>query len=720
MILLVDAAIRTLLLGSLVGLALFVCRVRRADPKLCVWKSVLAGALGLPIAGHLAIAYGLTAQIDLPVEIAAAKPGLQAAVQNAGTGRTKAGSLAQTAPELSTTSEPAPSSTADSAYAPPIETRQPTPAAVLVAAYVTLAALLLARVAAGWRRAVAVQRRGTPLSDPELRHRVETLARRAGIRQRVDVVDVPGLRVPATTGVVRPSILLPSAWREWDADLRDAVLIHELAHIAGRDALWQRLALVYRGVFWFSPFSWWLHRHLVELGEQASDEAVLDAGIESARYAEIVLGFLAAARLRTTGWQPAMANVRPSERRLDRILRWKRRPTMLKPPMPALVIAALPFAFGSAIVHASFTNVDGLPPISAPMRAPLLVDVPAAVEPAPPQVPRRRVQRIHMPVFPALEAPMTGVRLVHLVFDVTRLSAEELRTAVRMASAYLQRTGDRDSVAVSVSTAVGVQILQAPTYDRTVVATALDAVTSADRPADAPGELLSIGATCTDLRKRQQDSLARWEVGLIPHDRVPEKLVVMYFGGDDARETSQAGSGSGLAAICTSSNVELYAVDTMGRVAISQPRPLSPNMQAEVRELSRRMSEVLVDAPPHELAAILAATRERRPAIESLAGRWALTYDNASRGRWTLDVTLDEGGTISGYLTSAEGRAQAIRGRLVDGRIEFAPTATESDGWRSAFTAAPSDAGMLTGATLLYTAEGHDVSVATWTARRVR
>ena len=59
-----------------------------------------------------------------------------------------------------------------------------------------------------------------------------------------------------------------------DAKL-DAVIAHEVSHVVRRDALTQRLSLLHRAIFWFSPLAWWLDRHLAELAEQASDEAAL-------------------------------------------------------------------------------------------------------------------------------------------------------------------------------------------------------------------------------------------------------------------------------------------------------------------------------------------------------------------------------------------------------------------------------------------------------------
>ena len=92
-------------------------------------------------------------------------------------------------------------------------------------------------------------------------------------------------------GAFWPTILLPSDWREWDEEKLDAVLAHEFSHVARRDALTQRISLLYRAIFWFNPLAWWLNRHLAALAEQASDEAALSGGADQNHYARTLLGF---------------------------------------------------------------------------------------------------------------------------------------------------------------------------------------------------------------------------------------------------------------------------------------------------------------------------------------------------------------------------------------------------------------------------------------------
>ena len=93
------------------------------------------------------------------------------------------------------------------------------------------------------------------------------------------------ISVPVTMGALRSTILLPAAWREWDEAKLNAVVAHEVSHVARHDAFTQRLSLLHRAIFWFSPLAWWLDRHLANLAEQASDEAALSWGADRKHYA---------------------------------------------------------------------------------------------------------------------------------------------------------------------------------------------------------------------------------------------------------------------------------------------------------------------------------------------------------------------------------------------------------------------------------------------------
>ncbi|HLW82791.1 MAG TPA: M56 family metallopeptidase [Candidatus Acidoferrales bacterium] len=165
------------------------------------------------------------------------------------------------------------------------------------------------------------------------------------------------ISVPATVGVRRAAILLPLNWRAWTSEQLDAVLAHEVSHVARRDALVQTLSLVHRAIFWFSPLAWWLDRQLTELAEQASDEAALAGGADRTRYAETLLGFFAQLEnAQGRIWWQGVSMAKKShagraERRVDRILAWKEGMSMKKSFAVAVAALAAPVIFLAASLH---------------------------------------------------------------------------------------------------------------------------------------------------------------------------------------------------------------------------------------------------------------------------------------------------------------------------------------------------------------------------------
>jgi hypothetical protein len=129
---------------------------------------------------------------------------------------------------------------------------------------------------------------------------------------------------PVTVGLKAPKILLPADWSQWPEDKLEAVLAHEIAHVARRDTLTGFLAQVNRCVFWFHPLAWWLERQLAIAAENACDDAGVRAIGETRRYAEVLLDMAEA--VRRQGHRLALQGVGADGsgllgHRIDRILR---------------------------------------------------------------------------------------------------------------------------------------------------------------------------------------------------------------------------------------------------------------------------------------------------------------------------------------------------------------------------------------------------------------
>ncbi|HEX8214936.1 MAG TPA: M56 family metallopeptidase [Allosphingosinicella sp.] len=92
---------------------------------------------------------------------------------------------------------------------------------------------------------------------------------------------------PISWGLFQPVILLDpeSVERTEEAD---AVLAHELAHVARRDWLSLVLARAAVALFWFNPLVWLLEREVVQHAEEAADRHALEQ-VEAVRYAETLV-----------------------------------------------------------------------------------------------------------------------------------------------------------------------------------------------------------------------------------------------------------------------------------------------------------------------------------------------------------------------------------------------------------------------------------------------
>lgn len=120
-----------------------------------------------------------------------------------------------------------------------------------------------------------VARRGVQAS-PDLQSLADQLAERLGathIQVRLCGYDRP---LALTCGVFRPTILL-STWMVKHLDRREleAVLAHELEHVARRDYPVMWLATVLRDAFFYLPTSWAAYRQLSREKELVCDELAI-------------------------------------------------------------------------------------------------------------------------------------------------------------------------------------------------------------------------------------------------------------------------------------------------------------------------------------------------------------------------------------------------------------------------------------------------------------
>jgi beta-lactamase regulating signal transducer with metallopeptidase domain len=124
-----------------------------------------------------------------------------------------------------------------------------------------------------------------PMSHAGVLGDAERIARRLGVRRPVAILQARGDAMPMTWGALRPRVLLPAEFPAWPAARRQAVLVHELAHVKRLDWLTQLVARFACALYWWNPLAWIAARRLREERELACDDLVLAHGTMASSYA---------------------------------------------------------------------------------------------------------------------------------------------------------------------------------------------------------------------------------------------------------------------------------------------------------------------------------------------------------------------------------------------------------------------------------------------------
>ncbi|HYX47523.1 MAG TPA: M56 family metallopeptidase, partial [Sphingomicrobium sp.] len=162
-------------------------------------------------------------------------------------------------------------------------------AAAASAAYAVPAAILLLVTLLALVRLVALQARAEVLVDGHWLTALARAQRRMGFKHGTALLTSNALASPISWGLMRPVILLNSRAVE-ASDEAEAIIAHELAHVARMDWVKLLLARVATALFWFNPLVWMLAREAHQLREEAADDAVLAANIPDTDYAQLLVG----------------------------------------------------------------------------------------------------------------------------------------------------------------------------------------------------------------------------------------------------------------------------------------------------------------------------------------------------------------------------------------------------------------------------------------------
>ncbi len=204
-----------------------------------------------------------------------------------------------------------------------------------------------------WFAIADTARQATPLTQGREATALQSVVRRAGFAH-LALRQIAGTQEPAVVGIRRATILWPEALgaRLTDDEL-EAVLAHEVCHVARRDNLSSLIQVVVEILFWFHPMVWWLSGRLVQERERACDEEVVHMVTDKQPYAAGIVkvcGFC----LRAPAAFASGIGGSPLAQRIDRILgpaSPRANPPAAIFPMIAVLMIAPPVAIGVLDAH---------------------------------------------------------------------------------------------------------------------------------------------------------------------------------------------------------------------------------------------------------------------------------------------------------------------------------------------------------------------------------
>lgn len=306
---LVDISLKSLLIALVALIVVWLARLRDSAILHCVWSLVVVGMLCLPLLTLIAPSIPALPRASVLGGEAPMKPAPQAVPHSVPSAQAVAPSttpFGHAGPSLVEDTEPYSTSAAaispaevslggdESTAAPREPLRTPFPYGALLLLYALVSSFLLGRMLLGVVLAHRLVNRATPIEEGDLGHTL------CGATTLVESSEV---RVPLTTGLLRPAIVFPEDWRSWPDDLVRMALTHEREHVRRRDVWFTLASQLNTALYWFHPVAWLVRRRLSVLAEQVCDDAVIRSAGDRGGYAESLVAM--ASRLATGGQRVA-------------------------------------------------------------------------------------------------------------------------------------------------------------------------------------------------------------------------------------------------------------------------------------------------------------------------------------------------------------------------------------------------------------------------------
>ncbi|GAB5440604.1 MAG: hypothetical protein Fues2KO_09530 [Fuerstiella sp.] len=244
--------------------------------------------------------------------------------------------------------------------------------------------LLTARPVLAWRHVRRLRRSAMALTEGTMLHRAAEICRAIGLQLDLQVAQSDKVASPTVIGWLKPVILLPpSTLCGLSAAELDAILAHELGHIARRDYLVNAAQILMETIFFYHPVVWLVSSAMRTTREECCDDIAVAATGDATRYAQALL-WLEQHRSDMPVAQPALSSQGGQLlQRVRRILQRSNSQTSSSAPIAAgLLFLFLSIAVGSLSLHAGALDADNADESQSNRAAPS-GDDPAVAENAP-------------------------------------------------------------------------------------------------------------------------------------------------------------------------------------------------------------------------------------------------------------------------------------------------------------------------------------------------
>jgi beta-lactamase regulating signal transducer with metallopeptidase domain len=178
----------------------------------------------------------------------------------------------------------------------PAESAAPAGSDIAMVIWSIGALFFLMRLAGAHVRVVRQRRRARPVAATEWKVLLCQIAQESGVKRMPELLESPDIVIPVVCGTSRCAILLPVGAASWPETRREAVLLHEMAHIRRYDLVVEHVVSAAGILFWFNPLVRMSVAFLRLECERACDDAVLCAGVIPTSYVRELVSLLRTAR----------------------------------------------------------------------------------------------------------------------------------------------------------------------------------------------------------------------------------------------------------------------------------------------------------------------------------------------------------------------------------------------------------------------------------------